>query len=139
MIKRALDAGAHGVMVPMCHSAADAARVAGYCRYPPRGSRGYGPMYAPHSFPGLAPGPQYDGGADDSLLLLVQLESRAGVEDVENIAAVDGVDVLFIGEYTHRPSVRPSVRLGEGRSSGLAETLKPFLLLIKKKYKKRAF
>ncbi|CAN8100367.1 unnamed protein product [Discula destructiva] len=99
MIKRALDGGAHGVMVPMCHNAEDAARVVSYSKYPPQGSRGYGPLYTPHAFPGVAPGEQYDGNANKTLLVVVQLESRSGVENVEKIAAVDGVDVLFIGPF----------------------------------------
>lgn len=54
-------------------------------------------MYSPHAFPGVAPGEQYDANANKNLLVIVQLESRSGVENVEKIAAVDGVDVLFIG------------------------------------------
>lgn len=54
-------------------------------------------MYSPHAFPGVAPGDQYDANANSSLLVVVQLESRSGVENVEKIAAVDGIDVLFIG------------------------------------------
>lgn len=57
-------------------------------------------MYTPHAFPGIAPGEQYDANANKSLLVVVQLESRSGVENVEKIAAVDGVDVLFIGEFS---------------------------------------
>lgn len=71
-----------------------------YCKYPPQGSRGYGPMYSPHAFPGVAPGEQYDANANSSLLVVVQLESRSGVENVEKIAAVDGIDVLFIGKFS---------------------------------------
>lgn len=56
-------------------------------------------MYTPHAFPGVAPGEQYDANANNNLLVVVQLESRSGVENVEKIAAVDGIDVLFIGEY----------------------------------------
>jgi 4-hydroxy-2-oxoheptanedioate aldolase len=53
-------------------------------------------MFA-HSVPGVL-GAEYDNNANDSLLVIVQIESRQGVESVENIAAVDGIDVLFIGE-----------------------------------------
>ncbi|KAJ5602402.1 hypothetical protein N7537_005358, partial [Penicillium hordei] len=97
MIKRALDAGAHGVMTPMCHSAEDAAKVVSYCKYPPVGVRGYGPMFTPHSFPGVKPA-EYDEKTHDEVLVVVQIESRPGVENVEEIAKVDGLDVLFIGE-----------------------------------------
>ncbi|KAJ5692997.1 hypothetical protein N7462_002420 [Penicillium macrosclerotiorum] len=99
MIKRALDSGAHGIMTPMCHSEVDAANVVKYARYPPQGTRGYGPMFAPHSLPGVNPGPDYDDQANASITVCVQIESRPGVENVEKIAAVDGIDVLFIGPF----------------------------------------
>lgn len=52
-------------------------------------------MFSAHSF-GLTE-PQYPGVADDGLLVIVQIESRVGVENVEEIAKVEGLDVLFIG------------------------------------------
>lgn len=74
----------------------DARRIVQYSKYPPRGTRGYGPMFSAHSF-GLQE-KEYPAGADDNLLVIVQIESRKAVENVEEIAAVDGIDVLFIGE-----------------------------------------
>ena len=53
-------------------------------------------MYSPHSVPGVTPA-QYDGGADSSLFVAVQIESRSGVENVEAIAKVEGLDALLIG------------------------------------------
>ncbi|PYI12330.1 Phosphoenolpyruvate/pyruvate domain-containing protein [Aspergillus sclerotiicarbonarius CBS 121057] len=99
MIKRALDAGAHGIMTPMCHTADDATNIVKYTRYPPQGTRGYGPMFAPHSLPGVNPGPEYDDNINDGVTVCVQIESRSGVENVEKIAAVEGIDVLFIGPF----------------------------------------
>ncbi|KAJ6115690.1 hypothetical protein N7523_006107 [Penicillium sp. IBT 18751x] len=99
MIKRALDAGAHGIMTPMCHSEIDAAKIVSWCKYPPIGTRGYGPMFAPHSFPGCNPGPEYDEGSQQFVTVCVQIESRPGVENVEKIAATPGIDVLFIGPF----------------------------------------
>lgn len=55
-------------------------------------------MFAPHSFPGTEPGAEYDTLAQD-VLVAVQIESRAGVENVAKIAEVDGVDVIFIGPF----------------------------------------
>lgn len=78
----------------------DAANIVRYCKYPPQGSRGYGPMFSPHAFPGVQPGPQYDDHANNDLLVLVQIESRQGVENVEKIAAVPGLDGLLIGTST---------------------------------------
>jgi 4-hydroxy-2-oxoheptanedioate aldolase len=54
-------------------------------------------MFAAHSLPR---GTSYDDGANDSLIVVVQIESRSGVDNVEEIAKVDGIDVLFIGELS---------------------------------------
>lgn len=59
--------------------------------------RGYGPMFTAHSFPGVSPA-EYDAKTHDEVLVIVQIESRPGVENVEEIAKVEGLDVLFIGE-----------------------------------------
>jgi 4-hydroxy-2-oxoheptanedioate aldolase len=75
----------------------DAKRIVQYSKYPPLGSRGYGPLFAPHSFPGVT-GNQYDEGADQSLMVMVQIESRSALENVEAIANTEGVDVLLIGK-----------------------------------------
>ncbi|GES60450.1 4-hydroxy-2-oxovalerate aldolase [Aspergillus terreus] len=99
MIKRALDSGAHGILTPMCHSAEDARKIVRFCKYPPLGSRGYGPMYAAHALPKVTPGAQYDNNADKELLVMVQIESRSGVDNVEEIAKVEGLDVLLIGPF----------------------------------------
>ncbi|OJJ38302.1 hypothetical protein ASPWEDRAFT_103441 [Aspergillus wentii DTO 134E9] len=95
MIKRTLDAGAHGIVVPMCHSVTAALNTVKYIKYPPLGIRGYGPMFASHAFPGS----NYDEDSQCGVSVIVQIESRAGVENVEEIAAVDGVDVLFVGPF----------------------------------------
>ena len=75
----------------------DAAQIVKFSKYPPTGVRGYGPLFTPHAFPNLVPNSEYDDGADDSLVVVVQIESRSGVENVEKIAATKGVDVVFIG------------------------------------------
>lgn len=54
-------------------------------------------MFSPHAFPGVQPGPQYDDNANNDLIVMVQIESRQGVENVEKIAAVPGLDGLLIG------------------------------------------
>jgi 4-hydroxy-2-oxoheptanedioate aldolase len=56
-------------------------------------------MFAPHSFPGCNPGPDYDEGSQQFVTVCVQIESRPGVENVEKIAATPGIDVLFIGPF----------------------------------------
>jgi 2-keto-3-deoxy-L-rhamnonate aldolase RhmA len=54
-------------------------------------------MYTAHSFPGVSPA-EYDAKTHAEVLVVVQIESRPGVENVEEIAKVEGLDVLFIGE-----------------------------------------
>lgn len=56
-------------------------------------------MFAPHSFPGVNPGSHYSEGVQQGVTVTVQIESRPGVENVEKIAAVPGLDVLFIGPF----------------------------------------
>ncbi|KAJ5462608.1 hypothetical protein N7475_007552 [Penicillium sp. IBT 31633x] len=121
MVKRALDAGAHGIMTPMCHSAEDAAKVVSYCKYPPVGVRGYGPMFTPHSFPGVSPA-EYDAKTHNEVLVVVQIESRPGVENVEEIAKVEGLDVLFIGPFDLAKQMRVT-RGGEEHEAAIQRVL----------------
>ncbi|OHW98902.1 aldolase citrate lyase family protein [Colletotrichum incanum] len=99
MMKRALDCGAHAIMVPMCESKEQAEGVVRACKYPssrwPKGLRGAGAMYAPAAF--NQTGREYLLSANDNVMVCVQIESRKAVENVEDIAAVDGIDMLFIG------------------------------------------
>ncbi|KAL2865544.1 HpcH/HpaI aldolase family protein [Aspergillus lucknowensis] len=95
MMKRALDAGAHGIMVPMCETKEQAEAIVSGCRYPPFGTRGAGAMFA-HSAFNQSPR-EYFTTANDHIIVIVQIESRRAVENCEEIAGVDGVDMLFIG------------------------------------------
>ncbi|CAK7265825.1 hypothetical protein SEPCBS119000_001716 [Sporothrix epigloea] len=123
MIKRALDAGAHGVLTPMCHTAEDAKKVVAFSKYPSQGgSRGYGPLFAFHAFPGVAAGDDYDKSADGNLLVAVQIESRQGVENVDAIAAVPGLDVLLIGPFDLALQMGV-VRGGEEHEAAIQSTL----------------
>lgn len=93
-IAAALDSGAAGVLVPRVSTAAQAAAAVQATRYPPLGARGVGP--------GRAAGygyriPDYLASANDSLLLAIQVETAEGLGNIDAIAAVDGVDLIFIG------------------------------------------
>jgi 4-hydroxy-2-oxoheptanedioate aldolase len=94
-IGRALDSGARGVIVPMVDSAADAEAAASACRYPPRGSRSWGPSRTGYSVPGGGVVPE----SNDRVLCLVMVETREALQRVEEIAAVPGVDGIFVGPY----------------------------------------
>ncbi|KAI1324659.1 Pyruvate/Phosphoenolpyruvate kinase-like domain-containing protein [Xylariaceae sp. FL0255] len=99
LIKRALDCGAHGIMVPMCDSASQAEAIVRACKYPsarwPQGVRGAGAMFAQAAFNQTSR--EYLLGANENVTIIVQIESRAAIEQVEAIAAVNGIDALFVG------------------------------------------
>ncbi len=95
LIKRALDLGPSGIMAPMISKAEDAEQMVRSMRYPPAGIRGVSPFTRSADFG--RDFPDYFATANDDLLCLVQIETAEAVENAEAIAAVDGVDVLFIG------------------------------------------
>jgi len=94
-IKQLLDIGVQNLLIPMVDSPQEAEAAVQAVRYPPRGVRGVG------SALGRASRWNRDGaylqGADESISLLVQIESRAALREMEAIAAVDGVDGVFMG------------------------------------------
>ncbi|MFB9949675.1 HpcH/HpaI aldolase/citrate lyase family protein [Rhizobium puerariae] len=93
-IASALDAGAAGVLVPRVSTAAQAKAAVMATRYPPVGERGVGPGRA--SAYGYRI-PDYLKAANESLVLSIQIETAEGFANVEEIVAVEGVDVIFIG------------------------------------------
>jgi len=97
IIKRVLDAGARGVMVPSVSSAEEAKAAVAACRYPPRGRRGIATSVVRASAYGLQPEEYLERFEEEELLVICQIETRQAVENIEAIAAVEGLDVLFIG------------------------------------------
>ena len=93
-IGRVLDLGAAGVMLPRMDSAAEVREAVRHLRYPPDGDRGVATYNRACRF-ALDPGALTRAGAE--VLGVVQIESASAVEEVERIAAIDGVDVLFVG------------------------------------------
>jgi 2-keto-3-deoxy-L-rhamnonate aldolase RhmA len=93
--KRALDAGAHGVMVPYVSTPAEARAAVQAMRYPPRGVRGVAKLTRASAFG--ARFDEYFAHAHEWLVTLVQIETEEAVRNVAEIAAVDGVDVVFVG------------------------------------------
>jgi 2-keto-3-deoxy-L-rhamnonate aldolase RhmA len=92
--KRALDAGSLGVIFPFTSTPELARQAVAACRYPPIGQRGFGPGLASLRWP--APG-GYADFADENVLVVVIIEEAGAVDQIEEIAAVPGIDVLFIG------------------------------------------
>jgi 2-dehydro-3-deoxyglucarate aldolase/4-hydroxy-2-oxoheptanedioate aldolase len=96
LIKKALDIGAAGVVVPQVSTAADAERIVRYCKYPPRGSRGVGIVRAQGYGLDFQ---EYVAGANDNVIVMLQIEHIDAVNNIEAIARVPGVDALMIGPY----------------------------------------
>ncbi|WP_438991418.1 HpcH/HpaI aldolase family protein [Lentibacter sp.] len=95
LVKQVLDAGAQTVLVPMVDTAEQAAALVAAMRYPPHGIRGAGAAGARASrFGAIA---DYVATANDEVCLLVQVETRLGMENLDAILAVEGVDGVFIG------------------------------------------
>jgi 4-hydroxy-2-oxoheptanedioate aldolase len=93
--KRVLDLGVSGVMAPMVNNADEARRAAAAMRYPPEGIRGVAKMNRATDFgPGFG---EYFKKANSHLLTIVQIETKAAIGNLDEIAAVEGVDVLFVG------------------------------------------
>lgn len=95
IIKQVLDIGAQTILVPMVESAAQARALVRATRYPPDGIRGVGAALARASAFNRAA--DYLQTANTEICLLLQVESRAGLDAVADIAAVEGVDGVFIG------------------------------------------
>jgi 2-keto-3-deoxy-L-rhamnonate aldolase RhmA len=95
-IKRALDAGADGIIVPQVETAAEAERIVQLCHYPPGGSRGLGTARANRYGLGMA------GHLEDAatrVTVVVQAETVKAVQNIAAIAAVPGLDAVFVGPY----------------------------------------
>jgi 2-keto-3-deoxy-L-rhamnonate aldolase RhmA len=93
MIKRALDIGPEGILVPWVNNKDDALKAVRACRYPPFGIRGVGPRRA--SVYGLDP--SYYKRANNDIALIVQIETHEAIDNVDEILSVDGIDSFFIG------------------------------------------
>ena len=94
LIKRLLDAGAPALLVPFVRNAEEAARAVAATRYPPHGIRGVATITRASRYGRMA---DYARTAADELCVIVQLETRASLTELEAIAAVPGLDALFIG------------------------------------------
>jgi len=97
-LKRALDTGVAGVMVPAVNTADEAAAAVAACHYPPRGRRGMAAAIVRGADYGLRAA-EYTQSAGEELLVMCQIESAEAVENVTAIAGTEGVDMLFVGPF----------------------------------------
>lgn len=94
LIKRLLDAGCHNFLIPMVETAEQARAAVAATRYPPQGVRGVSVSQRSNRY---GTEPDYFKVVNDNIAVVVQIESRAGVAAAAEIAAIDGIDGLFIG------------------------------------------
>jgi 2-dehydro-3-deoxyglucarate aldolase/4-hydroxy-2-oxoheptanedioate aldolase len=97
-VARALDAGALGVMVPLVDTAEQARHIVSFARYPPEGRRGAAFGFAHDDYQG-GDVVQKMRAIHQRTLVICMIETRAGLQNVDAIAAVDGVDVIWLGHF----------------------------------------
>jgi len=93
MIKKALDTGVEGIIIPWVNSKEDAVKAVKFCKYPPEGVRGCGPRRT------IILDPDYLKTVNDELLIIVQIETQEAVKNAEEIMSVDGIDAFFVGPF----------------------------------------
>ncbi len=91
-IMRVLDAGVLGVICPMINNRAEAEEFVSYCRYPPHGTRSFGPIRAM-----IAHGPDYYDQANDRIVTLAMVETAEGFANLDDIVATPGLDGIYVG------------------------------------------
>ena len=118
-VKRALDLGAEGICFPLIRNAEDARRAVASLRYPPDGVRGFGPFIAHSRWQTELPG--YAAAMQDQIVSMLLIETRDAVENIEEICAVEGIDLLVtamfdlttdlgvMGQFDH-PDVKAAVK-----------------------------
>ena len=95
-IKKVLDIGADGIIAPRVNTAAEAAEIVKWCKYPPRGERGVGLARAQGYGLDFQ---HYMDNANDEVMVVIQAEHIDAVNNLESIVAVDGIDAVFVGPY----------------------------------------
>lgn len=92
IMMKVLDAGAYGVVVPLVNTKAEAEQAVWACKYPPAGGRSSGPARAT-----LYAGSDYQAHANDEVAVIVMIETPEGIQNLDEILAVPGVDAAYVG------------------------------------------
>ena len=119
MVKRALDAGAHGIIVPLLYSVEDAKSLVQAAKFPPFGKRGFGSPFSMGAFDGKGDlsGLDYMKNANDNLLTIVQIETKEALESVSSAPRLLGLEKT--GKLTKASRLRKSRRLTGSMSYSL--------------------
>lgn len=91
-LMKILDAGAYGVICPMVNTREDAEALVAYTRYPPMGTRSFGPIRGL-----LYGGSDYPQHANDTIVVFAMIETRAGLDNLDDILATPGLDAVYVG------------------------------------------
>jgi len=114
IIKRALDIGAEGILVPWINSREEAERAVSYASYPPRGLRGVGPRravrYGQRSFLDY-----YENFEKNERIIMVQVETRKALENLDEILSTPGIDVAYVGPMDLSVSLGIPMRFSDAR------------------------
>jgi len=97
VIQIGLNTGTYGIMIPMVNTKEDAMKAVQFCKYPPLGIRGVGPNRAVLFGAGADEFADYHLTANNEILVIVQIEHYAAVENIDDILSVQGIDIAFIG------------------------------------------
>ena len=92
VIMKAMDAGAYGIICPMINSRAEAEALVSTMRYPPHGTRSFGPTRV-----NFAAGSDYFSSANDEVLAIAMIETREAIDNVQDIVTTPGLDAIYIG------------------------------------------
>lgn len=132
-IRRVMDAGSRGVIVPMVNSADDAQRAVRAVKYPPEGSRSFG-LGRAHDYGRNFK--KYTGSANDDSIVIIQIEHINAVQNIGSILDIDGIDGVFVGPYDLSGSMGIP---GEFENKDYKETLRGLIKEIKKTKKAMGF
>jgi len=97
-ILKPLDAGAAGILVPMINTAEEAQEVVNHAKYPPTGNRGAA-LRRPHSLYAKVNAGEYLEQTNNNNFIAVQAETTTSIENINEIASVEGVDCIFVGPF----------------------------------------
>ena len=120
-IRRSLDAGARGLIIPMVNTAGEAEQAVSSAMYPPDGVRGYGFTRASNYGVDAA---EYFAEANDDIAVIVQIEHIDAVDNIDSILGVKRVDATFVGPYDLSGSMGITGQLGHPDMVAALETYK---------------
>ncbi|WP_167467269.1 HpcH/HpaI aldolase family protein [Buttiauxella warmboldiae] len=126
-IKRLIEAGIEAILVPMVETADQAAAIVEACRFPPLGKRGDAAHVTRSSYYGFVQ--DYHQHASDKLMIMIQIETKEGVNNAAEILSVAGIDLVFVGPSDLAGSIN---ELGNTGSEGVTRLINQVINIAKK-------